>query len=41
MAYMYTIEYATEESSNEAEEILRQYKMIWVKVIIIMVDTTS
>lgn len=28
MAHMYTIEYATEESATEAEEILRQYKIL-------------
>ena len=30
MAYMYTIEYATDESLNEAEEILSFYKMSWL-----------
>lgn len=30
MAYMYTIEYATDESANEAEEILSSYKMSWL-----------
>lgn len=28
MAHMYTIEYATEESATEAEEILQQYKIL-------------
>ena len=28
--YMYTIEYATDESLNEAEEILSFYKMSWL-----------